>query len=70
MAMGNGEYLLRARFLDHSNLPMVMDHARMDPDLMGRLISRSEERSALDRAIEESSLLDWARSAQRAQGMR
>lgn len=53
--------------LEHLNLSMVIDEARVDPDLVSQIIRKLEERGVDDRTQEENSLLEWARSTQRAQ---
>ncbi|WP_158897033.1 MULTISPECIES: hypothetical protein [unclassified Pseudomonas] len=53
--------------LEHLNLSMVIDQARVDPNLLDQIIWKLEERGVDDRTQEENSLLEWARSTQRAQ---
>ena len=53
--------------LEHLNLSMVIDQARVDPNLLDQIIRKLEERGVDDRTQEENSLLEWVRSTQRAQ---
>jgi len=67
MTIRDGELSTHIMLLDHLNLSMVIDQARVDPDLLGQIIRKLEERGVDDRTQEENSLLEWARSTQRAQ---
>ncbi|WP_145012247.1 hypothetical protein [Pseudomonas oryzihabitans] len=67
MSIGDAEYRLRMMFLDHLNLTMVMDQARLDPIFMAQLIARLNAKRPDSLMTEEGALLEWAYSAQRLQ---
>ncbi len=67
MARRDGELSTHIKLLEHLNLSMVINQARVDPDLVSQIIRKLEERGVDDRTEEENSLLEWARSTQRAQ---
>lgn len=69
MTTGDGKDELHTIFLSHLNLRVVMDHARVDPVFMAQLISQLQQRGEKLTA-EENSLLEWARSTSRAQGIK
>ncbi len=67
MTIRDGELSAHIMLLEHLNLSMVIDQARVDPDLVSQIIRNLEELGVDDRTYEENSLLEWARSTQRAQ---
>lgn len=62
MSTCDSEFKTKVMLLEHLNVSMVMDHARVDADFLDQLIAKLEERGVDDRTKEEDSLLEWARS--------